>query len=129
MRNIRIWLLSIASAVLVAGPAVGQEDAETRDCISLNRLDDTEVIDDRTILFFLKNDEIYVNRLRNRCHGLGFEESFMYETSTAQLCNLDLITVLRDMGFGFSRGASCGLTTFHRISEADAESLQARGER
>lgn len=126
MCDIRNSMLAIAAATLVAGPAVGQEDAETRDCVSLNRLDDTEVIDDRTILFFLKNDEIYVNRLRNRCHGLGFEESFMYETTTGQLCSLDLITVLRDMGFGFTRGASCALTAFQRISEADARSLQAR---
>lgn len=126
MHDVLKPLFAIAVAALVAGPVYGQEDAEARDCVNLNRLDDTEVIDDRTILFFLKNDEIYVNRLRNRCHGLEFEESFMYETTTGQLCNLDLITVLRDMGFGFTRGASCALTKFQRISEADAKSLQDR---
>jgi len=56
----------------------------------------------------MSGGETLVNRLPNRCPGLGFEKRFAYKTSLSQLCNTDIITVITSMG----RGASCGLGTF-----------------
>lgn len=93
-------------------------------CISLNRIDRTAVVDDRSILFYMRGGDVYLNRLPHRCPGLRWEEAFMYRTSIGRLCDLDIITVLNNIGFGYSPGASCGLGMFFPISEATASQLR-----
>lgn len=83
-------------------------------CISLNRIRNTRVHDDRTIDFHMSGGRIYRNILPYECNGLGFEESFSYRTSLSRLCSTDIITVLRTAGGGFS-GPSCGLGQFEPI--------------
>jgi hypothetical protein len=98
-------------------------DREVKNCINLNQIDRTDVVDDDTILFYMRGKEIYENDLPNKCPELRSEDRFMYRTSTSQLCNVDTITVLNDLGFGFVPGASCGLGKFAPISEEAAEEL------
>jgi hypothetical protein len=93
-------------------------------CVSLARIDRTEVVDDQNILFYMNDGTIYRNHLPYRCPGLGVRESFMYRTSLNQLCNVDIITVLDDIGFGFSPGPSCGLGMFYPMSEEDVQMLK-----
>lgn len=92
-------------------------DDETLRCIPVTRIDRTEVIDDQNIAFYLKPDDIYINRLGRACSRLDREKRFSYRRSTAVLCANDLITVLQDSGFGLGRGASCGLGMFHPADE------------
>jgi hypothetical protein len=49
------------------------------------------------------------------CSELGQDQGFAYSTSTNQLCSVDIITVLRQMG-GLQRGASCGLGKFQPVT-------------
>ena len=81
-------------------------------CIPLKRIQNTRVLDDRTILFEMTGNETLVNHLPHRCPGLGFERSFGYKTSISQLCSQDIIWVVTHMGSGLDRGASCGLGRF-----------------
>jgi hypothetical protein len=53
----------------------------------------------------------------------------MCRTSLSQLCDVDIIIVLIDIGFGFSPGVSCGLGTFFPISEETARQLKAEKRR
>jgi hypothetical protein len=110
---------------------VGQDgvDGEARDCVELMRIDRTEVADDDTVLFYMRSGEIYRNELRSSCPTLGFEERFMYRTSSSRLCDIDVITVIDDVGFGFLPTASCGLGKFEPIAETTAEDLTDRAER
>jgi hypothetical protein len=97
-------------------PAAAPAAAERRageSCISLHRIQSTKVLDDRTILFELSGNETLVNRLPQRCSGLGFEKRFGYKTSISQLCSHDIIWVITSgAGGGIDRGASCGLGKF-----------------
>jgi hypothetical protein len=126
---------AIAGAVgLLASRVAAQNDAkdidrEVKNCINLNQIDHTDVVDDDTILFYMHGNEIYENDLPNKCPELRSEDRFMYRTSTSQLCNVDTITVLNDLGFGFRAGASCGLGKFAPISEEAAEELLKSAER
>jgi len=99
---------------------------EKESCVSLTRIDRTRVVDERTILFYMRGGDIYLNRLPHRCIGLRRGKTFMYKTSLNQLCNVDIITVLDDIGFGFSRGASCGLGSFQLIGEEAAKMVLSR---
>jgi len=134
----RIASLGLAAIVTLAGvvsiPAFAEDDekqpieellSDAEHCISLSRIDRTDVVDDSNILFYMKGGDIYLNRLPHRCPGLRWEKAFMYRTSMSQLCNVDIITVLNNMGFGFSPGVSCGLGPFYPISEETAKALKA----
>jgi hypothetical protein len=118
------------AAGALAREAAGQDDvdSEARDCVELMRIDRTEVVDDDTVLFYMRNGEIYRNDLRSSCPTLEFEQRFMYRTFSSRLCEIDAITVIDDVGFGFVPIASCGLGKFEPIAETMAEDLSARAE-
>ncbi|WP_339861173.1 DUF6491 family protein [Paremcibacter congregatus] len=83
---------------------------KVENCVSLNRIDSTQVIDDSHILFKMKGKQAYLNKLPHRCARLGFEKSFSYKVHTSQLCKIDIITVFDSTG-GI-QGPSCGLGKF-----------------
>lgn len=97
---------------------------DSEDCVYLNRIDRTEVIDPQTVVFHMNGGEVYANRLPHRCPGLRHNKAIMYKTSLSKLCKVDVITVVEDMGFGLSQGASCGLGSFVPIDEATVELLR-----
>lgn len=134
----RLSILALA-AFAAASLAIAQdsndagEDAippeEMVNCVSLSRIDRTEIVDDHTILFYMRGNDIYRNVLPHRCPGLDREEQFMYRVTTSQLCNIDVITVLEDFGSRFMPGASCGLGKFQPISQEMAAQIIEEAER
>lgn len=87
-------------------------------CIPLNEIRRTEVIDDKTILFHVRNDRVYENRLPQRCIGLRAGNAIKYATSQSQLCNLDIISVMNQTTGTAVPGAACGLGLFVPIESA-----------
>jgi hypothetical protein len=83
----------------------------------LPRIDHTEVIDNRTIAFYLRGGDILLNRLSRACSGLEDEQRFSHRTTGNQLCSADLITVLHSFAGGLTPGASCPLTMFEPTNE------------
>jgi hypothetical protein len=102
-------LLAEEAAPAATGQVAGKDGLT---CIPLQRIQNTRVLDDQTILFELRGNETLVNRLPHHCPGLGFEKSFGYKTSISQLCSQDIIWVITHVGSGLDRGASCGLGKF-----------------
>jgi hypothetical protein len=101
---------------LVSGPP--------EQCVSLSRIDHTDVIDDQNIIFYMHGNKIYRNHMPYPCSGLRLRDTFMYRTSLNQLCNVDIITVLDNMGFGFSPRNSCGLGMFYPVTKEDVAKLK-----
>jgi len=130
-----ITIASMTVLVLGTGTSAAQSEEEdlvfppdesvpTENCVSLNFVRETEVIDDRNILFYMRGGEIYRNVLPHRCPGLERRDAFMYRTTLNRLCSVDVITVLSPIGPGFMPGASCGLGNFYPVSEAEVEALE-----
>lgn len=119
-----IGLLGL-STMMLAGSATAKDGSGDRNCLRLPEIKDSTVIDDRTILFETRNRTYYENDLPHPCPDLKRNERFMYRVSLDQLCNLDIITVLEDWGFGYRAGASCGLGDFTAISSQQADALIA----
>jgi hypothetical protein len=120
------------AAVLVftagAPPTFAQRKSDPPDdgpqrCISLLNLDRTDVVDNRTILFHMRNGRIYLNHLSRECPGLEREQRFMYSPTSTQLCEVDAVTVIEKWGFGFTRGFTCSLGEFHPLSKSESESV------
>lgn len=81
-------------------------------CIRLTQFSDTRVRDDHTVDFLRNSREGWRNTLPQRCSGLRSANAFTYKVSTGELCSVDIITVLDNVGGGLQRGGSCGLGQF-----------------
>ena len=113
----------------LGGPAFGQDDEPfdrtPATCLSLMRIDSTRVLDDQTILFFLRDDRVYRNYLPRKCPGLAQQNRFSYVSRTGQLCNVDAVTVLEQWAGRLEEGFTCRLGDFHPISPEEIEDLEA----
>jgi hypothetical protein len=128
MASLLAVLVAVAGLSRESTAQDGGQPGEARNCVDLMRIDRTEVVDNDTVLFYMRNGTVFRNELRHSCPTLGFEERFMYRTTLTQLCDIDVITVLQDVGFGFMPTASCGLGKFEPIDEQAAEDLIARAD-
>jgi hypothetical protein len=119
--------LALLLALLVPGPSLADEEEEeednTRKCVHVNRIQNTKVVDDLRILFYMRGGSDYVNILPRQCRGLSREGRFSYRVSANTLCQQDSIRVLRYGGTGFEEGNSCRLGSFHEVTEEDIEMI------
>ena len=82
-------------------------------CLTLNQVRETRVHGDSVIDFHTNGNKVFRNTLPISCPMLGFEERFLYKTSTSQICSVDIITVLESPGL--TQGPSCGLGQFQQV--------------
>ncbi|NIW25573.1 MAG: hypothetical protein GWN29_13955, partial [Gammaproteobacteria bacterium] len=66
-------------------------DREPVRCIMPSRIDRTEIIDERTVIFHMRGSDTYLNRLSHDCPRLVREKRFSYDVRTNRLCNVDTI--------------------------------------
>jgi hypothetical protein len=132
MHRSKLPVLTCIAALAAAGASSAQEEAdrESRDrdrnathCVRVQSIDQIDIVDSDTMVFRLRGDDVYRNELPYNCPGLQSGDTLMYRTTVGQLCDVDVITVLEDWGFGFAPGASCGLGMFHPITEQVADEL------
>jgi hypothetical protein len=124
--------LAAALCLAAAHDGLAQDDEE-RDmsavqCLRVIDIDHIDIVDSETLIFRMRGGKVYRNDLPHRCPGLRRNDTLMYRTSVGRLCNVDIITVLEDWGFGFAPGASCGLGMFHPITEEIADELMKAGD-
>jgi hypothetical protein len=109
-----LWVL--LSLPLAPAWAQGSAEEPVR-CIQASRIDRTEIIDERTVVFYMRGRRIYVNHLDRACPGLDRGKPFAYRTTNSRLCSIDTITVLENSAFGMTRGFSCRLGEFEPADE------------
>ena len=100
-------------------------DREPVRCITANRIARTEIINDRTIVFYMRGRDVYVNELSQRCPRLVQEKRISYDVRGNRLCSTDYISVLEYWGSSIRKGAGCGLGMFNPITQEEAELLDA----
>jgi hypothetical protein len=126
-RRIRA-ILAVSGAILAPSSLIAQEDEPLDrtpvECVSTQSIDRTDVIDDQTIIFFMRGKRIFRNYLPRKCPGLEREDRFSYQTTNSRLCDIDTITVLEQFGSRLQPGFTCGLGEFHPISVEEAEDLK-----
>ena len=93
-------------------------------CISAGQIEHSEVLDNQNILFHMRGDRIYRNFMPRRCPGLYRRGAFTYHSRSGQLCSVDTITVLENVGLGPRQGAVCPLGGFYPVTEAEADAIK-----
>lgn len=65
--------------------------AEMERCIFTRDIRDTDILDDRHVVFELSGKRLYLVQFQYTCHGLRRGGSMAYETRNGRLCRLDQI--------------------------------------
>jgi len=105
--------LSILSLV-VPVTALAQTPAHARHdvCISGTDIESTSVPDDNTIIYHLRNGQVWKNTLKATCPQLKFEHAFTEVIRASQICaNAQMIRV-------HETGSICALGDFTLVSAA-----------
>lgn len=130
MLKITKLVVPVVMAGIIGMTSVAVAAAETQkpenavNCLQLNRIQNTDIIDNKRIVFQSGVNDYYLNTLPYACHGLKVNDSFIYETSINELCHVDTIQVLDQTGPGVSSGASCGLGYFEPITKDQIKKLK-----
>lgn len=111
-----------------AGPLAADEEEDEKpenavNCVNTSRIRSTTIVDDSSIIFYMRGRTDYLNVLPRQCRGLAREGRFTYRTSGGSVCRLDAIRILYNFGTGIREGASCGLGYFQPVSEEDIEMI------
>jgi hypothetical protein len=116
-------LISLVCAALLAAPVLAQpatepeQRPETRQCLPVQSIRGSNVVNSQTIDFTLRDGSRWRSRLPYSCPQLGTERAFSYQTGIPQLCAQDIITVILPIS-GQLMGARCGLGPFERLPPA-----------
>lgn len=123
-QNYAVVALTCLMALSAGGPSMAQDEqdvANARRCVPVSQIRNTRIVDDRNILFYMTGKTIYQNILPRQCHGLARENRFSYRVSTGQLCQIDSIQILYNLGSDLRPGSSCQLGYFQEITKEDAD--------
>jgi hypothetical protein len=114
-----VWLASLL-ALLHPGTLLADEEEEKQEkpenavsCVNTSRIRNTTIVDDSSILFYMRGKTVYLNVLRRQCRGLAREGRFSYRS-------------LYGTAGGMREGASCGLGYFQEVTEEDLELILER---
>ena len=128
-RQLAAALTGTAFAVLAGFTplAHGAQDEETGQadqvemCVPLRQIDDSRIIDDKTIVLRVLGDPPYRRiDLTHECPGLAAAYSFSSATSISQLCRQDVLRVFRS-----PVASQCIIERISIIDEAEAKALLA----
>lgn len=115
-----IFTSALLLASLVTLHSGAASAASRQVCIPLMNIDETPIIDDKTILLKQKGPERYRRiNLFGSCPGMKFS-GYAHSTRTNELCSTDTLVVLEPVG------ATCTIKDIVDISAAEAEALLRR---
>ena len=122
-------LVMAASSTAYAAKLTTDELMKTYDktdkvesCVSLQRIDQTRILDTQNILFEMRNGDRYLNTLPLKCSGLTPYRAISYKPSINRLCSTDIITVFEPGQPAPNSYGSCGLGKFTLLKKkADAD--------
>ena len=112
--------VAIIGFAQTAHAAQGDKLGDTQQCIRLTSIDETPVIDDKTIAVRMKGGGYKRIDLLNKCSGLKLQGGFAHSTSTNDLCTTDPLRVLEPIG------ATCLIDKIVTIDKAEYTELRKK---
>jgi len=145
--TVRTWLgaLALAAAVGVAAdaPRVAAEPgtptfeeivngtappidySQTEKCLRSERIERTEPLSDRFIVFHMRGGALWIAQMRSRCPEMTYDSKLMFEKSNPRICEWDTVRVVHDEGFdGYRYGPRCNLPKFEPVTPQQVDMLK-----
>lgn len=91
--------------------------------INTNLIDHIVILNNQNMLFYMANNEVYLNELPRQCPTLDKNSTIKYETNLPLLTNLDNFQVVYPTGNQLMPGPSCQFGKFTQVSKAQAKTL------
>lgn len=117
-------LWGASSAAAESATAAPDARSQAGYCLRLLAIDDSSILDSQHMLFTTKDKRLYVNTFPVACPGMRAGDTYAFRTSLNQLCNQDVITILRPGGHYFIPGVSCGIGMFEEVTPQQADALK-----
>jgi hypothetical protein len=105
--------------------------AVTERCINVRSIRDTDILDERHIVFEVAGGKLYLVQFKRRCYDLRPSATLFFEPRGNRLCQLDMIRASRSFGIGPpDMGIPCSIPGFIEITPEQVallrEALKAR---
>ncbi len=113
MRLVPLTFAVLLSALPACTAFADSNDASSRPvCLEASSVWSTGVIDEKTILFHMRNGTVWKNTLKQSCPNLKFRRGFSEVVTSGQICaNRQIISVLGTHN-------PCQLGDFTRVSQS-----------
>lgn len=108
---------------ILTQPMAAEEYGEQQRCLSSLDYDNVDVLDAEHVLFRGRGDNLWLNKLRNRCVGLDRNDVLRFRMRSNQLCDMDTFEGLSSFMVGVSSG-NCSLGTFTRVTPDQVEAIE-----
>jgi hypothetical protein len=115
----------VFAATSATSPRADDAPSVAQRCIRVDQIDQTRIVDERSILFFMRNKTVLQNVLPHRCSGLRTSDRIKYDVVADRLCANEVITQLVDVGT-YSPGVRCSIGMFVPIGDDEAQRLLPR---
>ena len=110
--------------LIAAPPAFASQSDMPERCLQLSRLETTDVLNNHQILFETAGKHYYLNTLPYPCPTLRRDSTLLFRTSIDMVCDVDVVTVLEEFGWGLQPQASCGLGKFVPLDQGEVDALK-----
>ena len=96
-----------------------------RRCVRPSRIERTEILSERLIVFHVRGGEKLLVQLRQRCPGLRRNAKLLYEKGGQRICEHDTVRAMFELGAGHGQwGPPCSLPAFEPVSAEQVEFLK-----
>jgi hypothetical protein len=117
--------VALLAAIGAKSAAAQAAPTDAKSCVYLPDIDHTKIVDQRNILFYMRNRTVLQNVFREPCYGLNEKSRFAYGSSSLRrLCAGNVITLLTDLSFGgVAAQNTCRLGMFVPIDSDEVDDL------
>ena len=125
-----LWALAASAAEPTAeeilnGTAAPIDYSQTVKCISSAKIDRTEPLNDRYIVFHLSGNQLWLAQLKMKCPGMTALSQLSFEKDENRLCEWDSVRTVNEDGIGgFRLGPKCNLPKFEPVSPEQVDMLK-----
>ena len=117
--------VALLAAIGAKSAAAQAAPTDAKSCVYLPDIDHTKIVDQRNILFYMRNRTVLQNVFREPCYGLDEKSRFAYGSSSLRrLCVGNVITLLTDLSFGgVAAQNTCRLGMFVPVDPDEVDDL------
>ena len=98
---------------------------DRRTCLRTRAVDRVEILNDSMVLFHVRRNKAWLNKLSSRCLGLERDMIVNLRIHGGSVCRLDSFRGLSRMGGGVHPAAHCRLGDFEAMEGAQIDALRA----
>jgi hypothetical protein len=108
---------------ILSQPSAPEDYGTTETCIPVRSIRDTQILDDRHVVFRLPGQKLYLVEFKHRCMQMRPESTLVMEPRGSRLCRMDSLRASNSFSTG-SMGPPCSIPGFVQVTEEQVSLLK-----